>query len=395
MPGHLEKRGKNTWKIVIELGRDPETKKRKRLVRTFKGPKREAEIELAKLISEYEKGLLLDTKITFGEYLKKWLEDYPKVKRLSPTTVRRYSQIINLRVIPKLGAIPLEKLRPIHLQTFYKELMDCSRLDGKKGSLSQASLIYHHRVIHKALDTAVKQQLIPYNIADSVELPKIQKEFITYNPDDEIDNTQAVKVLDEQQVNYMLEKARETPYYALLFLAVRTGMRRGELLALRWKDIDEKNKIIKVRQTLGYTPERGIFFKAPKTKKSVRNIDVSDDVIKVLKNHRRQQHEKKLLLGPNYNDYNLVFCQDNGLPMHPDTISSWFPEFLERIGLPRLNFHCLRHTHASLLLKAGVDVKIISERLGHSSVRITYDIYSHLMPGMQRTAAEKLEQLLS
>jgi integrase len=393
MPGHLEKKSKSSWTIVIELGRDPETGKRKRIYRSFRGNKREAEIEMAKLISEYDKGLLLDTKITFGEYLQKWLEDYCKV-RLSPNTYRRYSQILNLRVIPKLGAIPLEKLRPLHLQTFYKELIEGPRLDGKKGPLSQASLVYHHRVIHKALDTAVKQQLIPYNIADSVELPKNQKELITYYPDDEIDNTQAVKVLDEQQVNYMLEKARETPYYALLFLAVRTGMRRGELLALRWTDIDERQKIIKVRQTIGYTPEKGIFFKAPKTKNSRRNIDVSEDAIKVLKNHRKQQHEKKLLLGPNYNDYDLVFCQDNGLPMHPDTISSWFPEFLERIGLPRLNFHCLRHTHASLLLKAGVDVKIISERLGHSSVRITYDIYSHLMPGMQRTAVEKLEQLL-
>ncbi|NPV45147.1 MAG: site-specific integrase [Firmicutes bacterium] len=114
----------------------------------------------------------------------------------------------------------------------------------------------------------------------------------------------------------------------------------------------------------------------------------------MLKNHKKQKHEKKLLLEPNYSDYDLVFCQDKGLPLHPDTISSWFPAFLKRAGLPRLNFHCLRHTHASLLLKAGVDIKIISERLGHSSVRITYDIYSHLMPGMQRTAVEKLEQLL-
>ncbi|MDK2820723.1 MAG: hypothetical protein PWP31_688 [Clostridia bacterium] len=136
-----------------------------------------------------------------------------------------------------------------------------------------------------------------------------------------------------------------------------------------------------------------LLFQALKNKKGRRTIDISDEVIEVLKHEKKKQAKAKLFFGQEYGDFGLIFCQDNGKPLHPDTPSSWFPKFLERNGLPRLNFHYLRHTHASLLLKAGVDIKIISERLGHSSIKITYDIYSHLMPGMQKEAVDKLEAL--
>ncbi|WP_258359423.1 site-specific integrase [Moorella sulfitireducens (nom. illeg.)] len=192
----------------------------------------------------------------------------------------------------------------------------------------------------------------------------------------------------------MLERAKNTPYYALLHVAVKTGLRRGELLALRWPNIDFKSGTLSIKQSLAYTPEQGIFFKNTKNNSSRRIIDISREVIEVLKQHKKKQAEAKLLLGQHYKNQGLVFCQQNSKPLHPDTISSWFPNFLEEIGLPRLNFHCLRHTHASLLLKAGVDIKIISKRLGHSSISITYDIYSHLMPGMEREVIEKFEALL-
>ncbi|MDK2888324.1 MAG: hypothetical protein PWP72_1202 [Thermoanaerobacter sp.] len=388
MPGHLERRSDKSWTIVIDVGRDPATGKRKRIYRAFRGTKREAEKEMARLIAELEKGTYIETsKITLGEYLLRWLEDYGKT-RLAPTTYRRYSQIINLRVVPKLGMIPLGKLRPIHLQQFYRELLEEGKKNGKEGPLSAASITYHHRVIHKALGTAVKQQLIPVNPADAVELPKSPQVI------DDVDSRENIKVLDAGQVETMLEAARETPYYALLFVAVRTGLRRGELLGLRWQDVDLKAGTISVRHALAYTPEKGIFFKPPKNKKSRRTIDISGEVVAVMKEHRKKQAEAKLFFGQQYEDHGLVFCQPNGKPMHPDTPSSWFPEFLQRIGLPRLNFHCLRHTHASLLLQAGVDIKVISERLGHSSIRITYDLYSHLMPGMQKEAVDRLEKLL-
>jgi len=387
MPGHLEKRSKSSWTIVVEAGRDPVTGKRKRIKKAFRGTKREAQKEMAKIIAQVEKGTYVEpSKLTFGEYLKNWIENYGRTN-ISATTFRRYKQIIYSRIVPYLGNVKLDKLRPIHLQKFYSYLTTCKRLDGKEGTLSYDSIIYHHRVIHKALESAVTQQILPRNVADTVELPK--KEII-----DNEDSKENVMVLDENQVVKMLEAAKETPYYTLLFVAVRTGMRRAELLGLKWNNINFNEKTIDIKETLLYTPEKGIYFKPPKTKKSRRKIDISDEVINVLRQHRKKQIENKLKLGQAYEDYNLVFCQENGRPMHPDTPSSWFPNFLEKIGLPRLNFHSLRHTHASLLLKAGVDIKIISERLGHSSVRITYDIYSHLMPGMQKQAVDDLEKLL-
>ncbi|MBS3977746.1 MAG: site-specific integrase [Syntrophomonadaceae bacterium] len=220
----------------------------------------------------------------------------------------------------------------------------------------------------------------------------------------------------------MLQGAKETTYFPLLFAAVRTGLRRGELLGLRWKDIDLKTGTLSVKQSLAYTLAKGLFFKPPKNKRSRRTIHISKEVIDVFKHQKKLQNEARLFYGEKYQDGDLVFSQHNGKPMHPDTPTSWLPDFLGRvkihktcnnlikneeicphcckkvremdiIKLPRLNLHSLRHTHASHLLQAGVDIKIISERLGHSSIRITYDIYSHLMPGMQKDAADKLEAL--
>lgn len=389
MPGHLEKRSKTSWTIVIEAGRDPATGKRKRIKRAFRGTRREAEKEMARLITELEKGTYIEpAKLTFGEYLKDWLERR-RADNLSPTTLRRYAGIVELRLIPKLGMLPLEKLRPIHLQKWIGEVAEEGRRDGKRGPLEHASIVYHYRVLHKALEDAVKMQLLPYNPANAVTLPKPPPEI---EQDEDVE--EGVQVITAAEVEAMLEAAKGTPYYHLLFVAVRTGLRRGELLGLRWKDVDLKAGRLSVRQALAYTPDRGKFFKVPKNKKSRRTIDLSREVVELLKEVKKKQAEAKLFYGQLYQDYGLVFCQTNGEPMHPDTPSSWFPQFLERIGLPRLNFHCLRHTHASLLLQAGVDIKVISERLGHSSIRITYDLYSHLMPGMQREAVDRLESLL-
>lgn len=386
MPGHLERRSDKSWTIVIDVGRDPTTGKRKRIYRAFRGTKREAEKEMARLIAELEKGTYVEpSKLTFGDYLKEWLKNREH-DNLSPTTLRRYSQIVELRLIPKLGMLPLEKLRPIHIQKFMRDVAEEGRLDGKTTPLSYDSLRYHYRVLHKALEDAVKMQLLPFNPADAVTIPKPPQEL-----DDE--PKEEIQVLTAEQVEIMLEAAKITPYYHLLFVAVRTGLRRGELLGLRWQDIDLKAGKLSVKRALAYTPQKGKFFKLPKNKKSRRTIDISREVIEVFKDLKKKQAEAKLFYGQYYKDHGLVFCQPDGTPMHPDTPSSWFPEFLQRIGLPRLNFHCLRHTHASLLLQAGVDIKVISERLGHSSIRITYDLYAHLMPGMQKEAVNKLEKL--
>ncbi len=424
MAGYIQEIIKNKkYLIIVEAGKHPATGERRRIKRTFYGGSRDAKKELSRLEQEIDSGSFFDTSdITLREYMIRWLEDYCQTN-LAATTCRRYTGIVNDRIIPKMGQVPLDKLKPLHIQKFFAEIIKEGRIDKEhKGEpLSQASLTYYYRVLHRAFEMALKQQLVTRNVCDSVDVPRVVTEVSI--DDEEADVTTEVKVLTGDEVQIMLEHSRNTPYHDLLYLAVRTGMRRGELLGLRWQDVDFNDKTIRVRQSLAYTPEKGMFFKPPKNKKSRRVVDITDEVVAMLKQHKKEQLEAMLYFGQAYDDRNLVFCQYNGSPMHPDTPSSWFPKFLERtiihkqcgtligknnfcktcdrkvkendlIRLPRLTFHCLRHTHASLMLQAGIDIKVISERLGHSSIRITYDLYSHLMPGMQKAAAEALENLL-
>jgi len=382
--GHLEKRGKG-WTIVLDFGRDPATRERKRTYLAFKGNKPDATKEMVRLLAEIDRGTYIDpSDLTFGQFCILWLDDYGKFK-LSPKTYTRYKQIVELRVIPWIGSILLEKLKPIHLQQFYKRLITEGRLDGREGQLSAGSITYHQRVIHRILEAALVQELVNRNVSDKVELPL---------PDDDGDEKENVSILDSDQIKAIEAYLLGTQYHTIFYVDVRTGLRRGELLGLQWKDIDFEEGKLSVRRSLAYIKEKGVFTKSPKNKKSRRTINISSEVINILQQHRLKQKEYFLSKGIKNSDDNFIFYQDNGSPIFPDTISSWFPEMLKRVEIPRLNFHCLRHTHASLLLGAGVDIKVISERLGHSSIRITYDIYSHLLPGQQKDAASKLEELL-
>ncbi len=317
----------------------------------------------------------------------------------------------------------MDKLKAYHLQQFYKRMIDTGRLDDSDKPLGTASIIYHHRVIHRLLEVAYRQEIINKNIADLVELP--------IPNDDDSDEKDKVAILTPEQVKILETAVKDSKkwskYYSLIFVSVRTGLRRGELLGLKWGDfniIDEEKKksTLSVRRSLAYTPELGTFFKGPKNKNSKRTIDLSKEVFAFLKQHHKKQSEIKLK-HTEYHDDDLIFCRRNGKPMHPDTVSSWFPVFLsgiflhnkcgkfiekqdfcpncERklskedvITLPRLNWHALRHTHASLLLDQGEDIKLISARLGHSTIRITYDLYSHLMPNKQEEAVNRLDEIL-
>jgi len=386
MPGHIEQISKGSWTIIVEAGRDPATNKRKRIKKAFHGRKEEAKKEMARLIAELEKGTYIEPSgLTLAQYIKSWMEDYGKLK-LSPTTYRRYSKIVDLRLIPWLGSISLDKIRPYHVQKFYKRVIEEGRMDKKGGPLSAASIIYHHRVLRRILEVAYKHGIIPRNVADQVDIP--------IPNDDGKDDKDRVEFLTGSQVKVLEGSAKNTPYFGIVFVGVRTGLRRGELLALQWKNIDLQGGTLTVRRSLAYTPDTGTIFKGPKNKRSCRTIDISEEVIIYLRRHHKRQAERKLKQGEEYEDNDLVFCRTNGKPMHPDSVSSWFPVFLEKNKLPRLNFHCLRHTHASLLLALGEDIKLISKRLGHSSVRITYDIYSHLLPEAQKEAVSKLDDLL-
>jgi len=238
-----------------------------------------------------------------------------------------------------------------------------------------------HRVLHKALDSAIKWQLLSCNPAAAVELPAKPPKV-------------AMQPLDETQAAALIQAAAATPYYGPIVMALLTGMRRGEILGLRWEDIDVEQSLLNVRQTVQFTPDLGIFIKAPKSALSARQVTVSEAVLKVLENHRIRQIEQKLNLGKAYNKKpDLVFATPEGEAMHPDKMSRWFLGFLKVAGLTRVRFHDLRHSHATLLLERGVNIMEVSRRLGHADIRTTQG-YTHILPKRQHEIASKLDDIV-
>ncbi|WP_027718778.1 site-specific integrase [Desulfovirgula thermocuniculi] len=370
MPGHLEKRSNKSWTIVVELGRDPVTGKRKRLKKAFRGTKKEAEKELARLLTEIEKGTYVEpTKLTFGEYLLRWLDDYCR-PNLAPSTFDSYQRIIKKHIIPALGAIPMAKLQPMHLQSYYSE---------KLGALAQRTVQYHHRIIREALNHAMKWQLIPRNVADAVQAPRAKRPEIS--------------VPGLQEIKQLLEAARDHQDYALICTAIFTGMRRAELLGLKWEDVDTNTGTISVRRTLQRLPETGFIFTEPKSQKSRRQVLIPPVLVEILKEHRRRQLENRMRLGEKYQDHGLVFPRQDGQPEDPSNISHRFKALVDKLGLSGLRFHDLRHLHATILLAQGVHPKVVQERLGHQTVTLTLDTYSHVIPTIQKEVVEKLQDL--
>ncbi len=377
--GHLEKRAESAWSIVIDLGRDPAPGRRQRIRRTVKGAtKRQAEAEMRRLLAEIESGTYVEpTKVTVAEFLRTWLKD-SAAPRLRPKTARDYSLLIERHIVPALGHIPLSALQPIHLQDFYRRTLEAGRLDGK-GALSARSVVLIHVVVHAALKQAVKWQMVPRNAADAVDPPRPRRPKMT--------------TLDADGVKKLLAKTEGHRDRLLIETAVRTGLRRGELLALRWEDIDLDAKVLRVQHGLVRLDGHSTLAE-PKTKGSRRQVPLSDDAVGVLREVRRAQAEQKLRLGGNYGDRSLVFCNPDGSVIEPSSVSHRFKELVEAAGFQGLRFHDLRHTYATLLLAKGVHPKVVQECLGHESISTTMDTYSHVLPSLLREAAEKIDEAL-
>lgn len=342
--------------------------------------KKEAELKEAELKLKKEAGTIGSAKYALGSFLDQWLETVKS--NLASSTYESYVQTVNLHLKPALGNIALGKLKPIDIQRYYTAELNGGRKDNKKtvgSGLSSTTVLYHHRVLHRALETAVKWGLISRNPADMVDPPRKAKKEI---------NT-----LNEKQIHILLSGIKDEYLYMPVFLAVMTGMRRGEILGLRWRDVDLQNGIIYVTQAL-YQRKAGIpTFTEPKTPQSKRAIQISDAVIKALEKHKAEQDKNRSYFTSKYAPYDLVCCMQDGKPINPESLSSYFADTTKRLGFP-VRFHDLRHTHASLLLKAGINPKIVSERLGHNSIEITLNTYSHVMPGLQKEAADKFEEML-
>jgi len=376
MKGSITKR-RDSYRIRVSIGRDTATGKYISHYETLRGNKAQAEKRLRELLTELDKGIFVKPgKATLGEYLKSWLLDYCR-PNLSPRTHELYSYICEKHVLPTLANIPLVDLRPQHLQRLYAEKASTG--------LSNRTIQLIHVTLHKALKNAVKTGLLVRNITESVDIPKIQR--------------REMRVMSETDLHIFLEYAKDTPYYALFYTSLFTGMRRAELLALRWSDIDMELCQLSVTRSMQYirnaAPENRISFREPKTAKSRRLISLSPSTVITLREHQVKQAELRQSLGyPNPSDNDLVFSHYDGAPLLPNSVTHAWIKLVRRCGLHGIRLHDARHTHASLLLKQGVHPKIVQERLGHGSIQITLDTYSHVAPGLQQAAANKFDDIV-
>jgi integrase len=380
MRGYIKKRYKNSYTIVINFGIDPVAGKRKQQWISVKGSKKDAEKKLAELLHQLDTGTYMKPgKTKLAEFLEIWLHDYIW-PNLAPRTAEGYEQIVRKHLIPGLGSITMTLLKPEQLQMFYSNKLANGRLDGK-GALSIRTVRYIHTTIHAALKQAVKLGLLHRNVADLAELPRNKRA--------------EMHVLNEEDISRILDAAKETEYYTLFYLACFTGMRRSELLALRWSDIDLIYCQISVTRTLHHLRDGRIIYGDPKTEKGRRLISLSPSTMIVLRNYREQRVINYQLLDRILKEDNLVFSQPDGSPLLPDTVTHAWVRLTRSQGYKDIRFHDIRHTHASLLLKQNIHPKIVQERLGHASIGITLNIYSHVVPGLQEAAAKRFDELFT
>jgi integrase len=378
MRGHIIKRYSNSYTIVLNLGKDPATGKHKQQWVSVKGTRKDAEKRLAELLHQIDTGTFMKPgKTTVADYLERWLKDFAQ-PNLAPRTAEGYEHIIRRHVIPGLGRIPLTQVKPEHLQKYYSEKLLKGWCDGK-GGLSQNTVRHHHVTLHDALQNAVKRGLLARNPADAVSPPHPQK------PE--------MRTWDEEDIKRFLNTARETEYYPLFYTAFFTGLRRSELLALRWQEVDLLYCQLSVIRSLHHLRNGTTVFRQPKTAKGRRTVALPPSAVLVLKEHRQKQELERAMIGKPLTDEDLVFAHLDGGPLLPDTITHAWIKIVRRTGLKNIRLHDARHSHASLMLKQGIHPKIVQERLGHSSIQVTLDTYSHVAPGLQEAAANRFDDM--
>jgi integrase len=320
-----------------------------------------------------EQGTLLTEDQTLSQFLTSWLEDTMQFN-VRPRTYLRYRELISLHILPTLGTIKLQKLLPQQVQRLYKTKLEEGLAPGTVKNI--------HRVLHQALGHAIKWSLLSRNICDVVDAPKVPKQERT--------------VFTFEQAQHFLEAVKDDPLEALYVLALTSGMREGELLGLKWEDIDFARNRLQVRRTISRVPRQGFKVSEPKTSKSRRCIVLTTLAVEALKRHRMNQNEARLRDGSAWDNQGWVFCNTIGRPIEVSSlIMRSFRPLLMKAGLPVIRFHNLRHAVATLLLSLGVHAKVVADLLGHSQISLTLDTYSHVLPSLQEDAITLLERALS
>ena len=377
MKGHIRQRSNRSWAVVIDLGRDASGKRHQKW-HTIHGTKKDAQRELTRLLHQLDTGTYVHpSKMTVAEYLERWLKDYAQ-PNVAAKTFERYAEIARKHLIPHLGHFSLAKLHPLHIQEYYSYALEQGRRDNK-GGLSPQTVLHHHRLLRGALHQAVRWQLVVRNAADAVQPPRPRHK--------------EVRALDDGETAKLLETAKSTRLHMPVLLALTTGLRRGEILALRWADLDLDAGSLAVRRSLQQTAG-GLSFKEPKSAHSRRVVALPAITIDALKRHRSAQAQEKLRAGASYTDGDLVYPMEDGRPWQPSSLTHSFVALVRKVGISGFRFHDLRHSHATQLLRQGVHPKIVSERLGHSTVGLTLDVYSHVLPSMQAEAAALMDRAL-
>lgn len=448
---YYEQRTKNSYKLIVSLGTNTNGK-RIRVSKTVKLPedmpksKREKELNALCVLFEKEvnEGLYLEgEKITFAQFVETWLKDYAKVN-LAASTLTSYKTKLEKRILPELGHIKLAKLQPNHLMRFYCNLNeDNIRLDNKytptqklieflkpyqafevkkacnitfktyqklkternvdysvvqrvvaaynldenkmftcegNTKLSQKTIKTHMQIISSILSTAVKWNVIKTNPALNIDLKKIRKPKAKY--------------YDDKQVAIMLNALKNEPLMcrALIYLTLDTGLRKSEIAGLSWDNVDFEKSSINVIKQRHYVTGYGVINDAPKTESGARNVTISRTVLNLLKQYKNHQLENKLKFGSAWKNDPYVFLHEDGEAISPNFPYRWFVNFLKKYNLPKITFHQLRHTNASLLISSGEDIVTVSSRLGHADKNITLNTYSHLIKSKEAQVANKMDE---
>lgn len=372
MRGHIKKyEGKNgiTWTVHYYLGYSDMGKKRYTTKRGF-ATKKQAEAFLADITTQLHEGMYRDTsKDTLSEFLQKWLDYKRDTVRLR--SIEIYERTIRLHIEPRLGRIKLADLRPIDLRNLYMYLQ-------RDSGLSKRTVSQIHTLLHDAFDRAVKWEVIQRNITDAVDAPRPErKRFEIWTLADTRRFLAAPEVTGHR-------------FYIPFLLAVTTGMRQGEILALRWRNIDLDNGILHVEHTL--TKENNVaVFGPPKSESGRRDISLGPEVVDALRSHKARQNAERLEKGSAYSNQDLVVARLNGNMVTQTFLRQKFIDLIEQLEMPYIRFHDMRHTHASLLMELGEDMKVIQEQLGHATIGITADTYTHL----SKTVKSRPAQLIS
>ncbi len=409
MQGHVRKRGKGSWEYIADVGmsaaercagcgrrfwveRRPkatcpkcgakliETEERRRQTKSGFTTSKEAQAALNKvLVSVEEKTYAPPTKLTLREYLKsEWLPGIEATVR--PSTFRSYKQHVECHICPHIGSVRLQKLSGSQINALYAKLALSGKKDGKSG-LSPLTIRHVHAVLHRALKDAVRWERLMRNPIAAADPPSIRG-----------DGTKELKTWDAKQLKAFLEATREERLSPLWHLLAMTGLRRGEALGLRWEDVDLENGRLAVRRAL--IPNGAVVVVSePKTARGRRTVALDPETVEALRRQAAQQLEDQASK-KKWTDTGLVFTKEDGEAWHPEVITRFFQQAVKRSKLPRIRLHDLRHTHATLALRAGIHPKVVSERLGHATISITLDTYSHAIPAMQEEAAVRIAELV-